>query len=173
MFRAARDARATMLAAGADPGLVADADRRRRPLARTSPILLERPRLVDQAVHLQFERGPGQIALIALMIVAFAVVALARLSSGEAASSPSPAASQLIAIATPSATFSPVPSASIAASATASTIPTATPRTTYKVKKGDTLLTIAKRFSTTAAKIRAFNGLTSATLKTGQVLKIP
>jgi LysM repeat protein len=46
-------------------------------------------------------------------------------------------------------------------------------RATYTVKKGDTLLAIAQKFKTTAAKIRAANGLKSSSLKIGQVLKIP
>jgi LysM repeat protein len=41
------------------------------------------------------------------------------------------------------------------------------------VKKGDTLLAIARHYGTTAAKIRTLNGLTSSTLKIGEVLKIP
>ena len=170
IFRAARSARAETLAAGADPRLVDAADGRRRPLARTAPVLLEKPRLVDRAVHLQFERGPGQVALIALMVVAFAIVALTRLSSGAdpaasappsliAASSPSPSP-------TPTAAPSPTPTAAPSAS------PSAAVRT-YRVKKGDTLLAIAKRFGTSAAKIRTLNGMTTSALKIGQVLKIP
>jgi LysM repeat protein len=46
-------------------------------------------------------------------------------------------------------------------------------RTTYKVKKGDTLLAIAHHFGTTAVKIKTLNGMTSSILKIGQVLKIP
>ena len=45
--------------------------------------------------------------------------------------------------------------------------------TTYTVKKGDTLVGIANKYKTTAAKIRALNGMKSNTLKIGQVLKIP
>jgi LysM repeat protein len=41
------------------------------------------------------------------------------------------------------------------------------------VKKGDTLVGIANKYKTTAAKIRALNGMTNNTLKVGQVLKIP
>ena len=175
MYRAARSARATALAGGADPELVDAADRRRRPLARTAPILLESPRLVDKAVRLQLDRAPGQVALVALMIVAFAVVALARLSSGgSAVGSPSPAASIVAAL--PSATPSPPPTPSPATSAVpGSAAPSPGPsfRTTYKVRKGDTLLTIASHFKTTAAKIRQLNGMASNTLQVGQVLKIP
>jgi LysM repeat protein len=173
LFKAARMARTATLAGGSDPGLVEAADRRRRPLARTAPILLEPPSLVDRAVRLQLERAPGQLALIALMVVAFAIVALARLSAGSGTTaSPSAAASN--AAASPSATPSSTPVA------TATVGPSGSPgspgpsfRTTYKVQKGDTLLTIARQFGTTAAKIKTLNGLTSSVLKIGQVLKIP
>jgi hypothetical protein len=169
-FRAARAARTATLAAGSDPRLVDAADRRRRPLARTAPILLEPPRLVDQVVRLQLDRAPGQLALIGLMVLAFAVVALTRLSSGggpTASAEPSSAA----VIATPSPR--PTPRATPTTDPSAS--PSASPafRTTYKVKKGDTLAAIASRFGTTTAKIQTLNGLKSNTLKVGQVLKIP
>ena len=170
-FRAARDARTALLAAGADPALVQAADLRRRPLARTAPVLLEPPRLVDQAVRLQFERGPGQIALIGLMVVAFAIVALTRLSVGGAAVAPSLEPSQQIAAASP--TPSPTPTATPSPSVSPSSSAAPSPRALYTVRKGDTLVTIAKKYATTAAKIKAFNGLTTSTLKVGQVLKIP
>lgn len=170
IFVAARDARAAMLAAGADPELVVAADQRRRPLARTAPVLLEPPRLLDQAVRFQFERAPGQVALIALMVVAFAIVALTRLSAGgEPAASPSAAPSQLAVAASP--TPSPTPFASPSVGPSSSPGPSF--RTTYSVKKGDTLITIAKKYGTTAAKIKTINGLKSSTLHVGQVLKIP
>jgi LysM repeat protein len=174
IFRAARTARATSLAAGADPALVDAADRRRRPVARTAPILLEQPRLVDQAVRLKLDRAPGQAALIALMIVAFAIVALTRLSSG-AAPAPSPSARPSNAVVAPSVRPSRTPLATASPNPTGSAPASAAPafRTTYKVKKDDTLFGIATYFGTTEAKIRVLNGLKTSTLKIGQVLKIP
>jgi hypothetical protein len=172
-FRAARTARSASLAAGADPSLVELADRRRRPVARTAPVVLEPAGLVDQAMRLQFDRAPGQVALIGLMIVAFAIVAIARFSAGGPAASPSPSA---YAVVSPSPSRSAAPTASPTIGPSGSAVaPSSSPsfRTTYTVKKGDTLLGIAKRFNTTAAKIRAANGLTSNSLKIGQVLKIP
>jgi hypothetical protein len=172
-FRAARSARSASLAAGADPNLIELADRRRRPLARTAPVVLEPAGLVDQAMRLQFDRAPGQVALVALMIVAFAIVAIARFSAGAPAGSPSPSA---VAIASPSPvrSIAPTPTPSVAPSASAIvSSPAPSFRATYTVRKGDTLLAIAKRFNTTAAKIKTANGLTSNSLKTGQVLKIP
>jgi LysM repeat protein len=174
LFRAARTSRMVTLAGGSDPGLVEAADRRRRPLARTAPILLEPPSLVDRAVRLQLDRAPGQLALIALMVVAFAIVALTRLSAGAGTTaSPSPGASAAAVSQPPTPRPTPGATATVGPSVSPSGGPGPSFRTTYKVKKGDTLLTIARHFGTTAAKIKTLNGLTSSTLTLGQVLKIP
>lgn len=42
----------------------------------------------------------------------------------------------------------------------------------YKVSAGETLYSIAKRFSTSVADIQQINGLTSATLAPGQIIKV-
>lgn len=171
-YRAARTARTATLAGGSDPRLVAAADRRRRPLARTAPILLEPPRLIDQAIRFPLDRAPSQLALIGLMVLAFAVVALTRLSSGAGPAAPSAQPSS-VAVLQPSAPPSPSPTPTAGPSGSPSAIPSPSFRATYKVKRGDTLAAIAKRFATTAAKIRTLNGMTSSVLKVGQVLKIP
>jgi LysM repeat protein len=44
---------------------------------------------------------------------------------------------------------------------------------TYKVKQGDTLSGIAKKYGTTVAKLKTKNGLKSDMIKIGQTLKIP
>jgi LysM repeat protein len=178
LFRAARAARASSLAPGLDPEAVERLDRRRRAVARTAPVVLEPPRLVDQVTRLQFDRAPGQVALIGLMLVAFAVVAIARLSANPAAADPSSAPSQVAVASTsprPTPTGTPATTAtpSPAASASVEPSPAASFRTTYTVKKGDTLIGIANKYKTTAAKIRALNGMKNNTLKIGQVLKIP
>jgi LysM repeat protein len=177
IFRAARDARAAILMPSGDLAVVAAIDARRRPIARTAPILLEQPRLVEQAIRLQFDRGAGQLALVVLMVLAFTVVAIARLSAGSA---PAPAPSASVA---PSVT--PVPSSdppptvaptpSLSAEPPAAPAPSVQPSftTAYTVQKGDTLAAIASRYNTTAAAIRELNGLTGNTIRTGQVLKIP
>ena len=174
LYRSARSARATSLAAGADVALVASADRLRRPIARTAPILLEPPRLVDHVTRLQLERAPGQLALIGLMVVAFLIVAVTRLADGG-----TPAASPNVAVIASSPSAAPTRSPTPRASAPLIVGPSASPSgsasagATYKVKKGDTLVSIARKFNTTAAKIRSLNGLTSSTIRVGQVLKIP
>jgi LysM repeat protein len=172
-FMAARAARTATLAAGSDPALVDAADRRRRPLARTAPILLEQPRLVDQAVRLRLDRGPGQLALIGLMVLAFAVVALTRLSAGGTGPAQSSEPSSAAVVGSPTPRPTPTATPTFDPSASPSANPSPSFRTTYKVKKGDTLAAIAGRFGTTAAKIKTLNGLKSNTLKVGQVLKIP
>ena len=43
----------------------------------------------------------------------------------------------------------------------------------YTVRRGDTLSSIAARYSTTAAELRRINGLTSNTLRIGQTLRLP
>ena len=45
--------------------------------------------------------------------------------------------------------------------------------TTYIIKKGDTLYTIANKYNTTIDRLKELNNLTSNTLSIGQVLKIP
>jgi LysM repeat protein len=176
IFRAARTARETTLAAGADPRRVTAADEARRPLPRTAPVLLEPPRLIDQVMRLQIDRAPGQLALVVLMVVAFLVVALSRFSAGAGpAASPGPSfiaigpsAEPSTPVATPVAPSSPSDSAAPSASAAPS------PRTTYTVKKGDTLQGIATKFKTTVAAIRTINNLkANSTIHAGEVLKIP
>jgi len=174
IFRAARGARAATLVTHGDAAALEVVDAARRPIARTSPILLEQPSLVDQAVRLPFDRGGGQVALVGLMILAFAVVAITRLSAGTVAPAGSPNPSSIAAVSpVPSSTPTPTPSPSAEPSASAAASAEPSVRTTYTVKKGDTLSVIARRFSTTAAAIRSLNHLTSSTLHVGQVLKIP
>jgi LysM repeat protein len=177
IFRAARDARAATLIPSGDPAVVAAIDARRRPIARTAPILLEQPRLIEQAIRLPFDRGPGQLALVALMILAFTVVAIARLSAGSApVIQPSPSVGPS-AVIVPSSDPPPTvaPSVSPSAEPPAAPLPSAEPsfRTTYTVQKGDTLAAIAGRYNTTVAVIRELNGITGNAIRTGQVLKIP
>lgn len=158
--------------AGTDPATVEDADRARRPLARTAPILLEPPGLVDRAMRLRLDRAPGQAALVGLMVIAFAVVALARLSGGSPPAIVPSAGPSAVAV-VPTRAPTPRPTPSLAESVMPSPSPATSFRTTYKVRKGDTLRAIATKYKTTVARIQAANGLTTTTLKVGQVLNIP
>ena len=171
LFRIARQARATNLIGGADPATIEASDRTRRPIARTAPVLLEPTRLMDQTLRLRFDRGPGQLALIGLMIVAFAIVGLARLSGAAAPIVPSAQPSTVAVV--PSRPPTPRPSPSVVASVAPSGSPEPSFRAIYTVKKGDTLAAVAARYKTTVAKIVAANALKTKTLKIGQVLKIP
>src|SRR3990170_1277911 len=61
-------------------------------------------------------------------------------------------------------------------STTAQAAPSATAATspgTYTVQSGDNLYRIALKFGTTAAAIQAANGMTTTTVRLGQVLTIP
>jgi LysM repeat protein len=106
------------------------------------------------------------------MVVAFAIVALTRLSAGGAPTASASVEASSLAV-QPSPSPSPTATPTIGPSGSPSAAPSPSFRTTYKVKKGDTLSGIAKQFGTTAAKIRTLNGMTSSTLHVGQVLKIP
>jgi LysM repeat protein len=181
VFRAAASARDAALAGTADPATIAAADRARRPQPRTAAVLLEPPRLVDQLIRLQSDRAPGQLLLIGLMVVAFAIVGLSRLAATPAEAVPSVAPSVPVSAASvvPS-TASPVVKPSPSSESSARPVSSAPPasagpgfRTTYTVKRGDTLIGVASRFNTTVAKVRSLNALKSSTLRIGQVLKIP
>jgi hypothetical protein len=103
-----------MIAPGLDPSIVAAADAGRRPVARAAPVIVEGPRL-------GLGSGSGtwplsQAALVGLMIVAFAVVLIARISTpGVQAPSPRPSP---VATASPSPmpTPTPIPSPTVAPS---------------------------------------------------------
>ncbi len=45
--------------------------------------------------------------------------------------------------------------------------------TTYRVKKGDTLISIAKRFGISYKELKRINGLKSSSIRVGQKLKVP
>ncbi|HCR04647.1 MAG TPA: hypothetical protein DIU18_05630 [Gemmatimonadetes bacterium] len=49
----------------------------------------------------------------------------------------------------------------------------ATSTTRYRVRAGDSLWAIARKFGTTVARLREGNGLSSSRILTGQVLDVP
>jgi LysM repeat protein len=191
-YLAANLARSATLPAGSAIGaILAGAGRRRgpatghRPLARTTPILLERPRpglpISDAA-----SRAGGQVALIALLVLAFAAIALARLGSGGAPATAPAVSPSLSALPSPVATVAPTPSASptFSSSPSASARPSQkaspTPRAssvtykTYTVRSGDSLSSIARQFGVSPAALQKLTGIRNPSLlHPGQVLRIP
>ncbi len=126
-------------------------------------------------------RVGGQVALIALMVVAFLLLIVARTSppstpaGGAGASAPAAA----IVSPTPSVTASPGPSPSPSAGPSATPRPTPKPSTgpsrqRYRVKSGDTLSAIAIKFGTTLKVLKRINHITDPTLiRPGQVILVP
>jgi LysM repeat protein len=186
-FRAARAARASMVAPGLDPAVVAAADAARRPIARAAPVVVEGPRLSLGSGNGSWSLS--QAALVALMVVAFAVVLIARIST-PAAPGPSPSASPAAtASPSPSPTPTPTPTPTVAPSGSgaipgsgAPASPAASPAaaasgsefaSTYRVKAGDTLVGIAATYGTTVGELQRVNRLTGSDLKIGQVLQVP
>jgi len=161
-----------------------------RPMARTTPVVLDHGRLSITVPILSSDRSTGQAVLIALMALAFAAIVLAKLTSGSpaAASGGSPFPGVVVgapASASPGSSVDPaasaaadptaVPPASGGTDASAPPNPSAAPATrSYKVKSGDTLVGIAAKFGTTPKAISNLNGISDpSSLKIGQVLKIP
>ena len=133
----------------------------RRQFARTSPVVVDRGRASFGLPSFGDRRQLGQIGLVVLMVVAPGRLLLARIGQsdtpGLAGASPTPHASvhaspKATPSASASATSSPGPDSSAPARTPAGASPTTKP-TTYKVKSGDTLSSIAARFHTTAKAI--------------------
>jgi phosphate transport system substrate-binding protein len=184
-----------MLAPGVDPAAVAAADAARRPIARSSTLILEHPRLSAPTARWPVDRAVSQVLLVGLMVVAFGALAIARFTgpAGVAVASPSASLAAVVAPTTrptprPTASPSPSPSTSAGPSLAPSPSPTAEPSgnvqaatatppagfsQTYVVKKGDNLYGIASHFGTTVAELKRINGLKDNNIRVGQKLKIP
>ena len=181
-------------ASGSLSGSMPAADRIRpttRPLARTTPVILDRARLSIARGWRVPPRGVGQGSLVALMAVAFGALVVTRLAGGgpdlrpsvvDAAASPSPGASAAPArSSSPAASSAPTPERTLVPSESGPTpapsdaAPRSTPAaTSYKVKRGDTLSGIAGAFGTTWQVLAELNGITDpGRLKVGQVLQLP
>lgn len=167
-----------------------------RPIARTTPMVLDHGRVRLAVPALRGEPRLGQLVLLGLMGLAFAAILLARLpaglgpadGAGAGGAGPSPASS-LPVTALPSRTPKPAASPGAASPAPARTLvpteakPSATPAatagasaapTTYKVKRGDTLSAIALKFGTTWQVLAEINHISDpGRLRVGQVLELP
>jgi nucleoid-associated protein YgaU len=137
----------------------------RRPYPRMAPVVVDHRRMGLSLPAAARDRPAGQIALAALMVVAFAAIALARMGGvggGVAAVLPSPSTQASLVAAGPSPTPAPsptpVPSAAPSPAPSPEPSPTPEPRT-YKVKRGDTLSGIAARFGTTVKVLRDLNDI--------------
>jgi LysM repeat protein len=195
-YLAAREALIADGDAGAQaPGAVTDlgdrGDATRWRLRRTAPVVLDRggPSLAS----LRLDRTATQIALVGLMVLAFSILAFARLTAGDppaqiGGASPTPSATPSArpsASPRPSPRPSPTPAASPAASgsspaASASPAANASPEAsvagaqTYRVQSGDTLSGIAARFGTTVAELQRLNDIEDPSLiRVGQLLELP
>ena len=152
----------------------------RRPVARTTPILMERLR-PGLPIPESAARAGGQVLLVGLLVIAFAVIAVARFGVAGPAATPRAPAS-VVATPSPRPTTSPTPPPTLSPSPTPRTTPKpsasarATPvaYSTYTVRGGDTLLSIAQRYGVSASSLQKLNGIRNPSLlHPGQVLKIP
>jgi LysM repeat protein len=158
-----------------------------RPIARTTPVVIDRGRPPIPVPNVADRRTIGQAVLALAMIAAVGAVLVARLnpsagtdaasaspgpsSSAVAVASPTPAPSSTVA---PTLSPSPPPSPTPAPTARPTATPTRSAGQTYTVKSGDTLSAIAARFGTTVKAIQDLNNIKDPSLiRTGQVIKIP
>jgi LysM repeat protein len=170
----------------------------RRPIARTTPLVLDQGRLGVAMPAIASTPLARQGAFIGLLGVAFAAVLIARLATGGGAEtgvvipvgsgSPTPAATDS-AVAGSQATATPKPTTATPTATPQSTAkpsptlpptgPSASPTasdvvpTTYKVKRGDTLSGIAAKFATTVKVLVELNDIKDpAKLRVGQIIKL-
>ena len=157
--------------------------------ATTSTVLaLEPPRARAFLSAGSRARSTGQLLLVALMLAAFGALLVARTTAppgapGSSFTAAVAASAGATAEATPSPTVVPTvtppptpapesPGPSPAATPTAIPSPTA-PSETYRVKRGDTLSSIAVAHGVTVKQLKKANDLTSNLIRVGQELVIP
>jgi LysM repeat protein len=158
-----------------------------RPIARTTPIVLDHGRIAIGVPAFRSDRPVWQAILIGILAIAFAAIVLTRVTDGgssgvshgpgpsviASAAATGAAASPGVSTAGPSGALDPTPG-SDASAGPSDPSASAVATQTYKVKTGDTLVGIAAKFGTTPKAIATLNGITDPTsLHAGQVLKIP
>jgi LysM repeat protein len=146
-----------------------------------APVVLDHGRIGVAIPAAARDRPAGQLALGALMLIAFAAIALARLSGvgdggfSAVVGSPSPRATlaAVLPTPTPSPVSTPTPSATASPALTPAPSPTQ-PARTYKVKRGETLSGIAARFGTTVRVLIDLNDIKDPSrIPVGAVLELP
>jgi LysM repeat protein len=165
-----------------------------RLVARTTPLVLDHGRLaLGVPRRLRVDRSMGQAALVALMVLAFAAILVARLSGpggaapgGVAGATGTPAPSTMLVggpAASEAAPASAGPSGLDPTDAPGSAQPTEEPAATdgtsgapdtYVVRSGDTLSGIAAEAGTTWQELAALNDIEDpGSLRVGQELQLP
>ena len=180
-------------AIAARPPYALESTPRGRVVARTTPVVLDQTRFDLRLPALRSDRVSGQGLLVGLLAIAFVAALIARPNgNGGAANAdgiPTPGPTTIVAA---SATPGPTARASAAPVVTARPIasppagssnPPASPPSsaqpatsgaTYKVKRGDTLSTIAARFGTTVKVLANLNHISDPSkIHAGQVLQLP
>lgn len=156
----------------------------RRPYARTTPILLEQPRLAIPSIV--GSPSGTQLFLAGLMAVAFAAILVGRaptttpvgvmVDPSATAHVASPTPSTVVPSRAPARTLPPTgsqppaggPGASVGAPAVSQAV------RTYKVRSGDTLSGIAARFGTTIKVLMELNPIRDPSkIRVGTVLILP
>jgi LysM repeat protein len=162
----------------------------RRPIARTTPVVLDQGRIAVAMPSISTAPSLGQGILIGVLALAFGAIILAKIATSgasggiDASASPRVSASAAVVAshrpspsptAKPSPTPVPSPSPAPTAKPSPTPVPSATPvPKTYKVKSGDTLSGIAAKFGTTVKALEKLNGITDPSkLHVGQILKLP
>ena len=162
-----------------------------RPIARTTPVVLDHGRIAIDMPAFRSDRPVWQAILIGILAIAFAAIVLTRVTDGgssgaatgashspgqsvtASAAATGAAASQDAATAGPSGALDPTPGSGASAGPSGPGASAAATQT-YKVKAGDTLVGIAAKFGTTPKAIATLNGISDPTsLHAGQILKIP
>jgi LysM repeat protein len=172
----------------------------RRPVARTTPLVLDQGRLamsIPSIPSITSRPMASQGVLIGVLGIAFGAVLVARLATGGGSEggviipvgsgSPTPTVTEAAVAsrppATPKLTAAPTPTAAPTTEPSPTLVPTgptakptASPEkpTSYKVKRGDTLSGIAAQFGTTVKVLAELNDIKDPSkLHVGQVIKLP